>query len=110
MKSVEIVGLGGKPLDEVSAENEDRKRAIDLRLNCLGRFAIPRHTVRQSFDDVLTLFSDMVVVRAELIYASDAIEYIAISHKYFAEIQEGEAPPIYNFQRRGDGAFVVSRA
>jgi len=109
MNNGKIVGLGGKPLDEASVEDDERKLKIDTRLSCLGRFAIPRRMIQLDVNAVMDLLSDMVVVRAELIYASDAIEYIAISHKYFAEVPEGSSPPIYNFQRRDDGVFVVSR-
>lgn len=110
MSNGKIVGLGGVPLNKASGEEAERQRKLDVRVSCIGKFALPRRLIHGDLDGVLALMKDMVVVRAELIYISDAIEYIAISPKYFAEIGEAESPPIYDFQRRDDGVFVASRS
>lgn len=60
----------------------------------LGKFSIGRKLIDDHFDVVLEAMKDIVVVRAEYMYNSDAIEYTALSRN-FRELEAGETTPIY---------------
>lgn len=60
----------------------------------IGRFRIDRHLIDNRPEDVLRLLRDILIVRAELSYEYDAIEYVGISEQ-FASVPEGCITPEY---------------
>ncbi len=60
-----------------------------------GRFSLTREAIWSSDYDLLkVVFGDIIVVRAEFLFAEDKLEYTAMSPK-FDEIQEGGQIPEY---------------
>lgn len=73
----------------------------------LGRFTLPLRWIEDGrAKDVLR---DMIVVRAEMLYHTQAIEYVAMSD-WFAPIPEGEVVPVYVFTMRDDRVVGAERA
>ena len=64
---------------------------------CIGRFSIVHNYIEDRPDVVLLMMKDIIVTRAESLYARDRIEYTGISTKYFDEIAWGSKIPIYQF-------------
>ena len=60
----------------------------------IGRFHIDRHLIDNQPEDVLRLLRDILIVRAEMRYDRDAIEYVGISEN-FAPVPEGCITPEY---------------
>lgn len=62
--------------------------------NRLGKFYIDKDLIENNFEEVQKIMSKVVVVRAEMLYQSNSIEYMAIS-KDFDEVSEGKEIPTY---------------
>lgn len=76
-----------------------------IRNNRRGLFLISRELLEDAPAIVKRVLSDVIVVRAELRWDLDAIEYVAICDK-FDECPEGELTPPYNCIIHEDGAYV----
>jgi hypothetical protein len=63
-------------------------------LDPLGKFRISRELIQKSPEAALAVLEGCLVVRAELQWESDAIEYVAL-HPDFDELQPGEIAPTY---------------
>jgi hypothetical protein len=61
----------------------------------IGKFKIENEFIRENEDAVLSVMGKVIVVRAELMWASDKIEYVAKS-KEFDEVLGGNQIPEYN--------------
>lgn len=66
---------------------------IDISRN-LGIFAISLELIHKYPELVQKAMSEVIVVRAELMYASMEVEYVALS-KHFREVEPEMAPPRY---------------
>ena len=71
----------------------------------LGKFSLPIDLIENSPQVVKTLMGYMIVVRAEHMYDSDAIEYTAISD-HFAPLEDGKKVPTYTFRFENDGSRI----
>lgn len=60
----------------------------------LGRFSIPVDLVRQQNIAVKRIMSQCIIVRAEMMFINNVIEYEAISWR-FREVPEGQIMPNY---------------
>lgn len=60
----------------------------------IGNFRVSVDMMRMDWRKILPLFEQMVVVRAECIYADMSFHYTAFS-ELFEEIEESIAPPDY---------------
>ena len=65
-----------------------------MKLNRLGRFSITIDCIENVIDDMMQLMGQLIVVRAEMLYESEAIYYTAHS-ALFDEIKQGDAIPEY---------------
>ena len=75
----------------------------------LGQILVSLKEIRRDYESVAQVFGwlKLVPVRAELLYASMSIEYLAISER-FREIPEGSPVPRYEIKvRRGEDGGVV---
>ena len=68
----------------------------------LGTFKISRYMIENNPKIVKRVMSECIIVRAELSYVMDAIEYTAISD-WFDEVQEGHIPMEYRITFVKDG-------
>jgi len=68
---------------------EDKKR--------VGRFEISRRYIDERPNEALKIMSRCIIVRAECLWASDVIEYVAISPD-FDELPPNLQPPLYECQ------------
>lgn len=59
-----------------------------------GVFHIPRRSIFESPDLVKKIMSQMLIVRAEDMFVSSRIEYVAYSH-LFDEVDQGSVAPHY---------------
>lgn len=75
----------------------------------LGQFAVDYDLLEYNWNDLLVIFRNMVVVRAEVRMDTLCIEYLAYS-PYFAPLGEGEVAPWYQdtITRHPDGAVSVT--
>ncbi len=64
-------------------------------LRNIGKFSIPRFLIDTSPEEVALALSVMVVLRAEMQYHTDSIEYVAHCPEHFAEVAEGSLTPSY---------------
>lgn len=63
----------------------------------LGRFYLSAERIRQKWPELCALvFARVVVVRAEMLWQTNAVEYLAYSED-FEPVPEGVAPPEYQF-------------
>jgi len=62
-----------------------------------GRFSIDRRFIEDDPDKISNMFSELkiIVLRAEMLYHKDAIEYIAYS-PFFDMVPDGYIPTEYN--------------
>ena len=74
----------------------------------LGKFWIRGDVIAESPSDVMKIMGQCVIIRAEHLYASDAIEYIAYSPQ-FATVKEGEIAPTYEWVCR-DGNWTAKQS
>lgn len=65
-----------------------------MRNRHLGRFEIPMQIIEHYPEVAIDILSGGIVVRAELSYSTDAIEYIMI-HPCFDEVPKGYPAPRY---------------
>ena len=101
-----IIGLDNKPLsEEEQEERKNEKPKFDPRLRHIGRFAISRQMLHNNFGEVQELMKEVVVVRAEMMYISDCVEYTAISPTYFRAVPEGEMAPGYHVMQNTETGF-----
>lgn len=63
----------------------------------LGRFTLTRACIDQDRDAARLVMSACIVVRAEMRWAEDAIDYTAIS-PHFEAVPEGNVIPIYEWE------------
>jgi hypothetical protein len=64
----------------------------------LGQFSVSRDVLENaSIEELSLLFEGVVVVRAELMYHTVGVDYLAFSPK-FEVCAEGVAPPIYRVE------------
>lgn len=68
----------------------------------IGKFDISLNNIENNSDIVKLLMSNVIIIRAECIYAEDLISYTAISEKYFDRIQPGSEIPKYQFVINND--------
>lgn len=66
-----------------------------------GRFHISRHIVEDQPTTVLSMLAGMVIVRAEMMYHLDSIEYYAYADE-FEEVDEGAEAPFYTAEMSQD--------
>lgn len=69
-----------------------------------GRFRIPSHMVREYSSELLRVMGRCAIYRAEMLYASDSIEYHAACDM-FLELPEGEEAPEYTWFFTSEGDF-----
>jgi hypothetical protein len=74
----------------------------------LGRFAIPSGMIRLKPNEVVAALAGCIIVRAELAWASNNIEYIAICDE-FDVTPEGSEPPRYDVVLHTDPDGSVKR-
>lgn len=60
----------------------------------VGRFSIDMELLRNNDVTVFTIFKDVIPVRAEAHFATNSIEYVALS-PYYTDVEVGEIPPKY---------------
>lgn len=74
----------------------------------IGRFRINRKLILRNTDELLPLFSEMVVVEAQMRWEYDAIEYVALS-KRFEKQPQGVTAPMYKivFSRDQNGKVAI---
>ena len=63
-----------------------------------GRFVISRHFIEDNPELVKRIMGDCIIVRAECNFATDYIEYVALSH-WFDPVESGTIPPEYQITR-----------
>lgn len=59
-----------------------------------GKFRINSHIIDECPHQVLAIMKDMIIVRAEMHWAFDGIEYVGI-HPAFAAVPPGQMMPEY---------------
>lgn len=79
-------------------ENESAQAEVvkESLLKRMGRFAISHDSIKSGVDGLLEIFGKVIVLRAESIYHTQAIEYIAIS-PLFDVVEPELDPPSYKF-------------
>jgi hypothetical protein len=60
----------------------------------IGRFRIGRNEIGRGWRNLLPIMGNFVIVRAEMKYSTDAIEYTGFSD-LFEEVEEFCEPPLY---------------
>lgn len=68
----------------------------------LGRFSIANESIQDRPGIVSRIMGACIIVRAEMLYASNRIEYHAICYR-FRPVQFGEVMPEYRWIIREDG-------
>lgn len=74
----------------------------------IGKFWIAEEVLRAASPQLFYFFGQMVVVRAEMHYYRDAIEYVACSW-LFDPVPESEEPPTYTFTLSTDGSMSLTK-
>ena len=73
----------------------------------MGRFHISRMILRNTDEKtLLSFFANFIIVRAESMFSSDTVEYIAYS-RLFDVTDEGETAPMYTIGCRAEVGQVV---
>ena len=72
-----------------------------------GRFYAPTDWAYQFRTELKRVMGQCIIVRAEVLFHRDQIEYYAIS-EHFRTIEEGEVPPVYEWIFGEDGDVSVS--
>jgi hypothetical protein len=75
----------------------------------IGRFSISHHALRYSTGEQLcSLFGNFIVMRAESMFVSDSIEYLAYS-ALFEPCDYGDIPPEYTLKitQETDDTWIV---
>lgn len=68
------------------------------RFAFVGKFKLNRQIMCEEPDMVAQLLSQGIVLRAEMLFHNDSIEYIMYSPTLFRELEEGEEVPEYGIQ------------
>lgn len=68
----------------------------------LGRFRIPNDRLRREPEKALAILAGCVVVRAEALWHSDDVEYMAC-HAAFGPVPLGAEPPFYAWAMPASG-------
>ena len=73
-----------------------------------AKFEVSMALIDNNPEDVIKIFADVLVVRAEAMYHKKTIEYIGWS-KHFRELEKGEVTPTYMAEctRSEDGELTV---
>lgn len=73
-------------------------------LDRLGKFSISMKVIAGNEDEVRKFMGNCIVIRAEMMYAEDEIQYTAHSH-LFDKTERGDMIPEYDIivSRTGDG-------
>lgn len=79
-----------------------------VRERRIGIFKVGRNWIRESPDAVIPLFKGAIVVRAELMFDSDCIEY-TLFHPEFSAVGQSQMAPRYEimFQPGLERLFIV---
>lgn len=93
--------MNDKPASESPEVVTSKGIGSSALLGRIGRFRISRELVRRNPAELLPLFSEMVVVEAQMRWEYDAIEYVALSER-FEEQPENVAAPLYKITFRRD--------
>lgn len=74
----------------------------------LGRFTISKQSIEDQPNIVRAVMQGMIVVRAEMLYPGDAIEYVALWDR-FEPVEPGKMIPFYDIRVTlpGDGTVSV---
>jgi len=85
-----------------------RKAYPDDLLRRRGRFNVSRDLIDAPSHILFEFFKNFIIVRAEFMYDSDSIEYIAVSW-LFSPIEKGIETPDYNFEitEQEDGSIEI---
>lgn len=69
----------------------------EMKYNNVGKFSIDANEIEFRLEEAKDLFSSLriLVLRAEMMYHNNTIEYMGICHK-FRSIAENEVVPSYN--------------
>lgn len=67
----------------------------------LGRFLVSRTLLREQPEQLKPLFSEMIVVEAQMRWERDSVEYLAMSDR-FEVVEEGVMCPLYEITFRKD--------
>lgn len=70
-----------------------------------GKFRISLGFLRQSTDTVMALMSKFIVIRAEMLFGEDAIDYTALS-PLFDMVEEGHTIPEYRLDIETENAQI----
>ena len=73
--------------------------------NRVGKFSISNVMLERNFDIARSILSKCVVVRCEMMFANNLLEYVAISPE-FDEIEPGETAPEYEVQISDNGKNI----
>jgi hypothetical protein len=76
-----------------------------MRDRRLGRFAMSRQLVELDPETARAVMGRVIVVRCEMMYASDTLEYIAVSPD-FDEVRHGSVVPEYDVHIMDGGARI----
>lgn len=78
------------------------------RRQAIGKFSIPRYVINDKPELARRLLRDIIVVRAELDYRTDAIDYIGLC-KDFDLVSELEPVPNYKIEKLGLGSRKITK-
>lgn len=75
----------------------------------IAKFYMPKHLIEDFPDAVISAMAGCIVVRAELVWWNDSIEYCAISEN-FMEVPHGEMMPMMSvvIDNFGDDGVKIS--
>lgn len=73
-----------------------------------GRFNVSKEFLNNPTSVIFQLFSNFIIVRAEYMYDTDSVEYIAVS-KLFSPVEEGYETPDYKItiKEQDDGSYEI---
>lgn len=77
-----------------------------MKPRCAGKFGIGANLIDENPGLVSAILSTVIVVRAEMIYANNVIEYIGVS-PLFAEVPYGEMIPWYKCKVDNEKATII---
>lgn len=77
-------------------------------LRMMGKFSLPTQYIEEQPDVVMQLFANTIVVRAELMFQSKAIDYVLL-HPDFEVVPEGVDPPEYDAEVDSEGNVTWQR-
>lgn len=73
-----------------------------------GRFIICRKGIDDFSTNVKRIMGKCIIIRAQMLYECDAIEYYAIS-EHFDLLEPGTIPPTYEWHIDSDGYITCER-